>query len=49
MKMIMPSHAKNVRHYSDQMPLFARFQVESYLGGMFNPVQLKSGGYIVIE
>jgi ribonuclease E len=49
MKMIMPSHAKNVRHYQDQMPLFARFQVESYLGGMFNPVvQLKSGGYIVI-
>ena len=49
MKMIMPSHAKNVKHYSDQMPLFARYQVESYLGGMFNPVvQLKSGGYIVI-
>ncbi len=49
MKMIMPSHAKNVKHYADQMPLFARYQVESYLGGMFNPVvQLKSGGYIVI-
>ncbi|WP_199260756.1 Rne/Rng family ribonuclease, partial [Paracoccus binzhouensis] len=49
MKMIMPSHAKNVKHYTDQMPLFARYQVESYLGGMFNPVvQLKSGGYIVI-
>ncbi|MCT4559325.1 MAG: Rne/Rng family ribonuclease [Pelagimonas sp.] len=49
MKMIMPSHAKNVKHYTEQMPLFARFQVESYLGGMFNPtVQLKSGGYIVI-
>ncbi|MBU3031389.1 Rne/Rng family ribonuclease [Paracoccus marinaquae] len=49
MKMIMPSHAKNVRHYTDQMPLFARFQVESYLSGMFNPVvQLRSGGYIVI-
>ena len=49
MKMIMPSHAKNVQHYQDQMPLFARFQVESYLGAMFNPtVQLKSGGYIVI-
>ncbi len=49
MKMIMPSHAKNVKHYSDQMPLFARHQVESYLGGMFNPtVQLPSGGYIVI-
>ena len=49
MKMIMPSHAKNVKHYVDQMPLFARHQVESYLSGMFNPtVQLKSGGYIVI-
>ena len=49
MKMIMPSHAKNVKHYSESMPLFARYQVETYLGGMFNPtVQLKSGGYIVI-
>ncbi|SHH79868.1 Rne/Rng family ribonuclease [Marivita hallyeonensis] len=49
MKMIMPSHAKNVKHYIDPMPLFARHQVESYLSGMFNPtVQLKSGGYIVI-
>ena len=49
MKMIMPSHAKNVKQYQDVLPLFARYQVESYLGGMFNPtVQLKSGGYIVI-
>jgi ribonuclease E len=49
MKMIMPSHAKNVKHYSEGMPLFARHQVESYLSAMFNPtVQLKSGGYIVI-
>ncbi|MEM6387003.1 MAG: Rne/Rng family ribonuclease [Pseudomonadota bacterium] len=49
MKMIMPSHAKNVKPYTDPMPLFARYQVESYLAGMFNPVvQLKSGGYIVI-
>ncbi|MGR3320424.1 MAG: Rne/Rng family ribonuclease [Pseudooceanicola sp.] len=49
MKMIMPSHAKNVKNYADQLPLFARYQVESYLGGMFNQtVQLKSGGYIVI-
>ncbi|HKL44675.1 MAG TPA: ribonuclease E/G, partial [Roseovarius sp.] len=49
MKMIMPSHAKNVKHYVDQQPLFARHQVESYLSAMFNPtVQLKSGGYIVI-
>ncbi|MEL7116889.1 MAG: Rne/Rng family ribonuclease, partial [Pseudomonadota bacterium] len=49
MKMIMPSHAKNVKQYTDPMPLFARYQVESYLSSMFNPtVQLRSGGYIVI-
>jgi ribonuclease E len=49
MKMIMPSHAKNVKLYTEPMPLFARYQVESYLAGMFNPtVQLRSGGYIVI-
>ncbi len=49
MKMIMPSHAKNVKIYGEQMPLFARYQVEGYLSGMFSPtVQLPSGGYIVI-
>ncbi|WP_424973885.1 Rne/Rng family ribonuclease [Dinoroseobacter sp. S124A] len=49
MKMLMPSHAKNVKLYEDNLPLFARYQVESYLAGMFNPtVQLKSGGYLVI-
>ncbi len=50
MKMIMPSHAKFVKNYNESLPLFARFQVESYLSSMFNPtVQLKSGGYIVID
>jgi ribonuclease E len=49
MRMIMPSHAKQVIRYNDPTPLFAKYQVEGYLGGMFNPVvQLKSGGYIVI-
>ena len=49
MKLIMPSHAKNVKHYAEPLPLFARQQVETYLDSMFNPtVQLKSGGYIVI-
>jgi ribonuclease E len=49
MRMIMPSHAKQVVRYQDQTPLFAKYQVEGYLSGMFNPVvQLKSGGYIVI-
>jgi len=50
MKMIMPSHAKNVKRYEENLPLFARYQVEGYLAGMFNPtVQLPSGGYIVID
>jgi ribonuclease E len=49
MKMIMPSHAKNVKLYDEGLPLFARYQVETTLSGMFNPtVQLPSGGYIVI-
>ncbi|MFN3578418.1 MAG: ribonuclease E/G, partial [Tabrizicola sp.] len=49
MRMIMPSHAKQVVRYQDPTPLFAKYQVEGYLAGMFNPVvQLKSGGYIVI-
>ena len=49
MRMIMPTHAKAVQPYVDAQPLFAKYQVESYLAGMFNPtVQLKSGGYIVI-
>ncbi|PKR48201.1 Rne/Rng family ribonuclease [Thalassospira povalilytica] len=51
MKMLMPSHAKRVQPYKDQgVPLFHRFQVESQLDAMLNPVvQLKSGGYIVIN
>ncbi|HSF94158.1 MAG TPA: Rne/Rng family ribonuclease [Thermohalobaculum sp.] len=49
MKMLMPSHAKNVQQYAEQIPLYTRYQVESYLNAMFNPVvQLRSGGYIVI-
>ncbi len=49
MRMIMPSHAKNVKLYAEPMPIYARYQVETYLAGMFNPtVQLPSGGYIVI-
>ena len=50
MTMLMPTHLDRVKKYSDRMPLFARYQVETYLAGMFNPtVQLKSGGYIVID
>ena len=49
MKMLLPTHAKNVRHYNEPLPLYSRYQVETYLAGMLNPtVQLRSGGYIVI-
>ncbi|HEY6831404.1 MAG TPA: Rne/Rng family ribonuclease [Pseudolabrys sp.] len=50
MRMLMPSHAKNVKLYKDSQPLFTRYAVESQLDAMFSPiVQLRSGGYIVIN
>ena len=50
MRMLIPSHAKNVQPYRDKIPLFHRFQVETALEQMVTPtVQLKSGGYIVID
>ena len=50
MKMLMPSHAKNVKKYEQPVPLFSKYQVEDHLAAMFNPIaQLKSGGYIVIN
>jgi ribonuclease E len=50
MKMLMPSHAKNVKLYKDPKPLFQRYQVENHLDALFSPtVQLPSGGYIVIN
>jgi ribonuclease E len=50
MRMLMPSHAKNVKLYADTQPLLSRYGVESQLDGMFSPtVQLRSGGYIVLN
>jgi ribonuclease E len=50
MKMIMPSHAKNVQVYKEDAPIFSKFGVESQLDQMFSPtVNLPSGGYIVIN
>jgi ribonuclease E len=50
MKMLMPSHAKNVKAYTDNKPLFTRFQVEAHLDALFSPtVTLPSGGYLVIN
>jgi ribonuclease E len=50
MRMLMPSHAKNVQNYREPTPVFTRFAVESQLDAMFSPqVTLRSGGYIVIN
>jgi len=50
MRMLMPSHAKKVRLWTEGQPLFAKHQVEAQLDAMLNPiVQLRSGGYIVIN
>jgi ribonuclease E len=50
MRMLMPSHAKNVKPYKEPVPLFQRHHIEAQLDAMFSPtVTLKSGGYIVIN
>jgi ribonuclease E len=50
MRMLMPSHARNVKLYSETQPLLSRYGVENQLDAMFSPVvQLRSGGYIVIN
>ena len=50
MKLLMPSHARRVKAYSDPVPLFQRYGAEDQLSAMYDPVvQLKSGGYLVIN
>ncbi|MEZ5981973.1 MAG: Rne/Rng family ribonuclease [Parvularculaceae bacterium] len=50
MRMLMPSHAKNVQPYKEKTPLFLKYGVEGQLDAMYQPtVRLKSGGYLVIH
>ncbi|HSZ74478.1 MAG TPA: Rne/Rng family ribonuclease [Rhizomicrobium sp.] len=50
MRMLMPSHAKNVKQHKDAISLFQRYHIEAQLDAMFTPtVNLRSGGYIVIN
>jgi ribonuclease E len=50
MKLLMPSHARRVKAYSDPVPLFQRYGAEDQLRAMYDPmVQLKSGGYVIIN
>ena len=49
-KMLMPSHAKNVKAYKDDIPMFLRYNVERQIeDSLKSVVQLKSGGYLVIH
>jgi ribonuclease E len=50
MKMLMPSHARNVKPYKDNRPLLSRYQVDTQLDSLFSPsVTLPSGGYMVMN
>jgi ribonuclease E len=50
MRMIMPSHVRNVKAYDGALPIFTQYGIESQLDAMFSPVvQLRSGGYIVLN
>jgi ribonuclease E len=50
MRMLMPSHAKNVKPYKESQPILTRYGIESQLDAMFSPVvQLRSGGYVVLN
>ena len=50
MRMLMPSHARNVKLHRGPTPIFADAGVEAQLDAMFSTqVTLRSGGYLVIN
>jgi ribonuclease E len=50
MTALMPDQVEKIRLYTDPIPLFFRYHVESQIDKIHNPiVQLRSGGYIVIN
>ncbi|MDW8125762.1 MAG: Rne/Rng family ribonuclease [Geminicoccaceae bacterium] len=50
MQMLMPSRARQIKLYEDEVPLFFRYKVEEQLDKMYRPVvTLPSGGSIVIH
>ncbi len=50
MRMLMPSHAKNVQPYKEREPIFQKHSIDTQLDAMFSEtVTLKSGGYLVIN
>ena len=50
MKMLMPAQAKKIKQYKGAEPIFVAHQIEQQLESIHNNiVQLKSGGYLVID
>ncbi len=47
---VMPNFRDRIKHYSDTIPLFSRYQIESQIESAFErEVKLPSGGSIVID
>jgi ribonuclease E len=50
MRQVMPDNLSKVKLYSDDVPLFSRYQIESQIESAYShTVQLPSGGAIVID
>jgi len=50
MKIMMPSHVKNIKKHKDKVPLFFKENIEHKLNEIYNSeVKLNSGGYLVIN
>jgi ribonuclease E len=47
---VMPQNLRKLKHYTDDIPLFNRFQIESQIEGAYErSVRLPSGGSLVID
>ena len=50
MKMLLPSHAKRVQQYKNEIPLFTKHKIDEQLDSiMIQKVDLESGGHLVID
>ena len=50
MKLMMPSHVKNIKKYREKIPLFFKENIEEKLNQIYDSeIKLKSGGYLVVN
>ncbi|KAF1709730.1 ribonuclease E/G [Pseudoxanthomonas kalamensis DSM 18571] len=50
MQQVMPQNLRKLKHYTDDIPLFNRFQIESQIEAAYErEVRLPSGGAIVVD